>query len=822
MGSTETMVPLGVGERRRIDLSLGGATAETITVTSEAPLVNKLETTTTTALESEVSENIAFINRNVQSSLEVLPGVVHGWRSRLQGGIQASVNGGFWQENAGFVDGVDTSFAKQGGGSRIFLPITSLTETKLETSGFSAEYGRVVAGVTSSVIKSGTNQFHGDFLYIPQNEKWKAPYDEIDIPREDDIIDSFETSLGGPIVRDKAWFFASYGHMDSNEADVLADGSHLATGFQTEAAILKVNFQPTSRHHLQATGVDAPMDKIQINEAAGDQYAPCDCALDENLATLTWSFAINDAAFLETKLATQQDATFRDALNSHSITGNPESPGGNNYPYQDLLSQKRYNAIAQGAGIGYIDTGRDQANAALSLFRGAHELKFGADYQDVTSETLNTIGVLFRGRGYDPARPGGFAQPQDKRVFEPGLPIETTSEVFSGYAQDRFDIGDRFNLYLGVRYDDSAFTNDAGRDVHESTHYAPRLAATYDVGGEGSLLIKATAGRYYQEPGQDLFNEEFATLPNGTNQFVTIAWNQATQRYDGRAQTTVPPLGSNPGTFDPYYKDEVSLGFDWQFADAWALELRGSVWEQEDLFWVTNQFNAAGVAQTDLRNWDDGFREYEGVQLELNRSMRDNWTIRTNYTLSETTGNTFGQTNGGTLANDDLFEGLGGVECVGTNPCVPNGRTDTTIVNREGIGNNSRRHVLNILGLRDFPIGTHSIVLGGYFGFRSGERWGKRTATQVRHPTSGNLISTTRYEQPIDAEQLEDTYTLNLNGQWRFPIRGQFEGRVGIEAVNVTNEQEVIAINHATGQRDTGKLAFQSPREYRLQIGFSF
>ena len=312
LGSTEVVVPLGAGQRQQLNLSLGGATAETITVTSEAPLINKLETSVSTALEGEVSKDIAFINRNVQSSLEVLPGVVQGTTSRLQGGIMVAVNGGQAPEHAGYVDGVDTSFAKQGGATRIFLPITSLTETKIDTVGFSAEYGRVVGGVTSSVIKSGTNQFHGDFLYIPQNEKWKAAYDELDIPRDDEIIDSYETSLGGPIVRDKAWFFASYGKMDSNEADVVGNGTPLNVGFHTTASILKLNFQPTSRHQLQLTGIDAPMDKVNINQNFGDEFTPCDCALDENLATLTWSFAISDSVFLETKVATQEDSTFRE------------------------------------------------------------------------------------------------------------------------------------------------------------------------------------------------------------------------------------------------------------------------------------------------------------------------------------------------------------------------------------------------------------------------------------------------------------------------------------------------------------------------------
>jgi hypothetical protein len=816
LGSKEVAVPLGAGLRQKVDLTLGAATTETITVTSEAPLVNKLETTATTTLEGEISENLSFVGRNVQSSLEVLPGVVQNTTSRLQGGIQLAVNGGNSPENAGYVDGVDTSFAKQGGGSRIFMPTTSLTETRLETAGFSAEYGRVVAGVTSSVIKSGTNEFHGDFLYIPQNEKWRAPYEELEIPRDDDIIDSFETSLGGPIVRDRAWFFASYGKMDTNEADVVGNGTRLNVGFRTTAKILKLNFQPSNKHQLQLSGVDAPMDKVQINQTFGDEWTPCDCSLDENLATLTWSFAMTDSAFLEAKVATQEDSTFREPLRSHPIdpTASPESPAGNNFRYQDQASGLVYNFLGQGAGQGHIINEREQANASVNLFRGSHDLKFGADYQDVTSATLNVVGTTFRGQGFNPSLPGGFVRPTDKRVFDPTSPVETAGIATSAYAQDRFDVTDKFNLYLGVRMDQQSFDNDSGVEVESDTDFMPRLAATYDVGGNGLVLVKATAGRYYQVTGQDVINENYATKPNGSNQFTQFSWNPATLRYDGRTQRTVPLLGFDPGDFDPYYKDEASLGVDWQFVPAWAFKVRGTWWEIGDAFWATNQFNAAGVPVLDVRNWDDGFREYEGVQLELNRAFRDNWTIRTNLTLGDTKGNNFGNGEVSVFV-EDLFEGLGGID-------VATGRTDATIVNREGVGNTGRSRILNVVGLKQFLIGSHTLGLGGYLGYRSGERWGLRVPVTLRHPVSLQTINSTTYIQPRDAEQLEDTHTLNLSGHWLFPIAAQFKGRVGVEAVNVTNEQEVTGINVATGERDAGKVAFQAPREYRFQIGVTF
>jgi hypothetical protein len=92
----------------------------------------------------------------------------------------------------------------------------------------------------------------------------------------------------------------------------------------------------------------------------------------------------------------------------------------------------------------------------------------------------------------------------------------------------------------------------------------------------------------------------------------------------------------------------------------------------------------------------------------------------------------------------------------------------------------------------------------------------------VRQPVSGQVITTTTYRQPRDAEQMEDTYTLNLAGNWTFPIRGVVRGRLGVEAANATNQQEIIGINVTNGRPQPGKFAFQAPREIRLQAGITF
>ena len=109
-----------------------------------------------------------------------------------------------------------------------------------------------------------------------------------------------------------------------------------------------------------------------------------------------------------------------------------------------------------------------------------------------------------------------------------------------------------------------------------------------------------------------------------------------------------------------------------------------------------------------------------------------------NYTWGEGDGNNFGAAENVVLHNDDLFEALGGVE-VGT------GRTDATIINREGRGPFDRTHILNLTGVKNFTLGNHKIGVGGYFAFRSGERWAQRLATQIGTPLSTQRISTTTY-----------------------------------------------------------------------------
>ncbi len=818
MGTAEAAVQVESGGRRTLDMTLISATEETITVVSDAVTIDRYAVGSQATLEAEVAEQLSFKGRNYQSSMEALPGVVHDAVSRFQGDIKFAVNGGQEVEMSGFVDGVDISFMRFGGSPRAFVPSSSLEEVRLEDAGFGVEYGRVVGGVTNAVIKSGTNDFHGQALWIPQSQKWKATSDvSPGHPRSSTIENSYETNLGGYLKRDKAWFFAAHSQQNTNALDILADRSFQDVSLKAKVATLKLSFQPNPRNYLTLTGVDSPVDKNHANVSTGDQFAVCQCDLPGEFFSGTWTATLGSSSFLELKVASQENSVKRGVIASRTLTPGADShtPLGNNFSYEDRGSRIRYNTIGQTAGGGYVTIPRDQANASVSMFRGDHQFKFGADYQDIAIEGLNVIDHRFYGIGYDPNLPGGFARPQYLNVYDPPSPTTNTDEILSVYADDRVAATDQWNIYYGLRMDSQKQNNDVGTKINDWTKVAPRFAANYDIRRDGSLVFKLNAGRYYQTLQGDMVAREFSTLPNGRNLFNQYNWNPATLRYDRFARRGTPANPNAVQPVNPYYKDEFTVGIAAQFGDIWLFEATGIVWELNDLYMATHQYNDAGRVFREVRNRPDAFREYEGLRLTLRRAMRNDWTMQANYTWSNGNGNNFGRNDNPVLFDDDLGEGLGGIE-LGT------GATDATVVGRAGHGFLDRTHNLNVVALRNFVMGRHNISVGGYYGFRSGERWGRRQATRLVHPVTGARINTSSYREPRDTNQLEDTHTLNLTGIWDFPLGGRINGRVGVELVNITNEQEIIGINRGNGRQLPGAAALQSPREIRLHAGIRF
>ena len=821
LGAAELATTLNPGERRGVDLTLAGGTAEEITVTGEAPLVSKYETGSISSLQSEVIENVAFESRFYASTLRALPGVVN----IAERDTRPAINGGIYTETQTLIDGVDTSNTRFGGTARVIMPATALSETRIEQMGYGAEYGRATGGIINSTVKTGSNNFHGDFLYIGQNPKWRAE-NQFQLERPDDQINSFETSLGGPILRQKAWFFAAYADMTENLPDQLASGEVVDNSRTSEPRILKLNYQPSDRHQLAGTWIDSRGESLANTSVTGDRAAITLRPLYAQVLTGSWSFAATSSTFIEVKVS-EHKFLFPRTLKfpKDPATLCPEcsdNPVDNNFRYRDRAqSNVRFNGVVSGQGIGHNTFPRDTAHGSATLFKGRNEIKFGIDIQDIAYENLGNPGKEYRGSNFCFECPGGFLRPQRKRVFLPSVASRTEGVVGSAYVQDRLDVGDRWSLHMGVRYDAETIDNDVGTQVHDTSDIAPRLTVVYDVKADGKLLVRGSVGRFYQIVGLDFAFREFSALPVGNQSYDEFNWNPATELYD-RFRTSRRPAFETQTLFpvENPYKDQVAVGVDWQLAQNWVFKSSLVYHETDDVFFGNDQYmdNGTGIARL-VQNWPGAFREYSGVSLELNRRFRGGWTFRSNLTVGDAEGNT-----DTTNSLESLFEGLGGLELPNQtvqDAGIAPGATDATARFRAG----RMRHDidrLNLIAMKQFQFGRQALTLGGFFAVSSGRYFGGTASTTVAHPVTGLEIDTETRVEPRDGQQLDGIYTLDFSAMWSFPIKGPVEGQLGFEVANITDEQEVLEIDTNTLQPVNALLAWQRPREFRLKVGIRF
>jgi hypothetical protein len=131
--------------------------------------------------------------------------------------------------NNNTLDGTDnnnTFFSEERGRTRIQYSVSqaAVREFQVNTSNYSAEYGRAAGGVINTVTRSGTNDFHGQVFYFQRNNRWGARNPSALLPsasgpvaiKPEDVRHQFGGAIGGPIVKDKLFFFFTYDQQKRN------------------------------------------------------------------------------------------------------------------------------------------------------------------------------------------------------------------------------------------------------------------------------------------------------------------------------------------------------------------------------------------------------------------------------------------------------------------------------------------------------------------------------------------------------------------------------------------------------------------------------
>ncbi len=214
-----TSVRLEVATDLRIDILLEpGEATETVTVTEQVPLINLTNATLGGTLSNEEINDLPLNGRNYENLLQLRPGVV-----RYPGGgfSTTSTNGLRAEDNAYLIDGYYNSepFSGQSiingagiaGDSATILPIDAIQEFNVIENP-PAEYGWKPGAIVNLAIKSGTNELHGDAYAFGRETAFDARnfFNDVGTPKTPTQLEQFGTTVGGPIIKDKLFFFGGY------------------------------------------------------------------------------------------------------------------------------------------------------------------------------------------------------------------------------------------------------------------------------------------------------------------------------------------------------------------------------------------------------------------------------------------------------------------------------------------------------------------------------------------------------------------------------------------------------------------------------------
>jgi hypothetical protein len=517
-----TGIRLGIGQELVVDFSMQLASVgQSVVVNAEAPVVETTRYDRTQVLDNQSIDNLPTNGRDFTNFVLLTPSA--NLIPSTQGN-RISVGGGSEVTTGLSVDGADFKSPLRGlqtGATAPFLLTQeAVAEFEVVRAGFSAEFGRAQGGRVNVVTKSGTNEFHGGAFYYFRDSSLSVD-DALGRPLNF-RTQQFGGSLGGPIRRDKLFFFTAYDEQKSNfptfsvlpvtliqAADQVVPDLKLGSqsgrfnstndginGFFKTDYILNSSNQISGRVNILSA--DAENIFNNPNMAFGTQRSQID---DVETVILNYNF---------TRPTTLNELRFQYSRDSQPIVRNP---AGAAFPTATVnVSGQNYIIGGQASDIDPFIQNRWQVTENVSRNIGKHYFKFGTD---INLTGLDEFFASSARGSYNftslPAflagTPASFTQfvPLNGNTLRQAGTIDFSTREFALFAQDKYRILPNLTLDFGLRWEgesnDSAHTNPAfplaGPIPSMWKNFAPRAGLAWDPSGKNTTVVRLGAGIFY-------------------------------------------------------------------------------------------------------------------------------------------------------------------------------------------------------------------------------------------------------------------------------------------------------------------------------------
>ena len=574
---------------RRVDFVLEAAgRAESVDVVARSALVDSSGDTQGGTISGAQAAELPVNGRDFTKLLSMVPGTAADPSSinDSPGSFGLfSANGNRGRSNNYLLDGTDMNDGyrnlpaiNQGGvfgTPSTILPVDAIQEFPI-LSGVEAEYGRNAGAVVNIVTKSGTNEFHGGVFEYFRDESLGARnyFNFAPQPKNQFSNHQFGASLGGPIVKDRTFFFLAY--EGQRESGGIPGGFHVPTAAELAAAtaanggevnpviagLLARQPWPTPNqtpdeagNNLQATtpfsnDVDNLIAKIDHHFAESDLltvryfYGTSDQSFpfalgsggllpgfntvtptSVNLASASLTHVVSPKLLVELRAGYNR---FDESFSPEDKSFDPNSIGLNTVsdPQDFGLPQISVGDYATLGGNNYLPRGRVDTNwqgfANVSYSTGRHRMKAGYEYRRTTVNQYFNAG--YRGvLNFDSLEDFVAGRVAGGRQAQGDSNRETSQNNHSLYVQDSFQVSRRLTLNYGLRWDYygvlgesqgrlTRFDPSTGTVARVSqlydedwNNFSPRVSVAYDVSGNGTTVVRAGWGVYYDAFSQDFF-----------------------------------------------------------------------------------------------------------------------------------------------------------------------------------------------------------------------------------------------------------------------------------------------------------------------------
>lgn len=633
-------------------LQVGSSVEEVVVVGTPTTRLDMAETTSGMTFDDVLMDQMP-IDNGFEEMVLMTPGTAATAAGSTFRGA-SSIGGASSAENAYYLNGINVTQIQSGLGA-FALPWEAIAQTNVQTGGITAEFGGALGGIVNAVSKTGSNEFEFGVSHRIDPDSGFTAHDSIRavsdptsywMNNEQDISEFNETNIwaSGPIVQDKAFFYVL---LNPRKSDFGGAGNttYSETEETSDRWFVNTEYFLSDRHSIGVTGFSNKTES-EINNFVYDNTT-------DAIGTFN---GLTTSEFGGTFWGTNYRGELTDNLTLNIIYGSTkeeEIPRPQNLRplMQDCRTGSCFTySTNSDSSVNPQEFVRDQYRADFTWELEDHSVQFGIDSYSVgvLVDTRQNGVVIGDPANVDTAAAFGWwltdiADATDAAALNAGVPLNTQyvrrrvrlrfsdSEVNSQafYVQDSWRATDTVTLNYGVRFTDFENTVSSGEAYADlDGNVAPRLAAVWDINGDGSSKAYASWGRYFQPVAARMnitqgsssieYFDYYATdQVDGTGRPVLLSdgspsrGNQFGSRVYRQTGITDPNLIAS-SNLEAMYSDQISIGYQTEVFDSLTAGIRATYSELkrsvEDTDYgpiLQNKLTALGFLDPNDPNMDD-------------------------------------------------------------------------------------------------------------------------------------------------------------------------------------------------------------------------